>query len=65
MSFVLQRGDKVRFQHDDSWASPGCVISQRKDRLLVYWPDDDVLTCENPANLVPYRTVVASQSCAA
>ena len=63
MSYLLKLGDKVRLRHDDGWGSPGCVVSSHRDRLHVYWPDDDVLTCEQPASLVPYIT--ASQPHAA
>jgi len=61
MSFIIKRGDKVRFQHDDGWGSPGCVVSSHNDRLHIYWPDDDAITCERPADLVLYRFKITSQ----
>jgi hypothetical protein len=65
MSLLLKPGDKVRFQFDDGWGSPGCVVSRHRDRLHVYWPDDNVLTCELPDDLVPYRMIAAFQPHAA
>jgi hypothetical protein len=65
MMNTIQIGSKVRRQHDDGWASPGCVISQSKDKLRVYWPDENIFTCESADNLALYDMVSQPQEIAA
>ena len=62
MTSTIQIGSRVRLQHDDGWGSPGCVMSQaRSGKLCIYWPDENILTSEHPADLVPYGAGVACQ----
>ncbi len=66
MMNTIQLGSKVRLQHDDGWASPGCVMSYSGNKLHIFWPDENVFTDEFLADLVPYgiashpREVVAA-----
>jgi len=65
MTLSIQLGSKVRLQHDDGWGSPGCVMSQVRDRVRVYWPDENMFTVEFPTDLVPYGIDISRQPCEA
>jgi hypothetical protein len=52
----------VRYQNDDGWAAPGCVMLRLDDgRLRIFWPDENVFTVEVPDRLVLYGAGSASQ----
>lgn len=61
MSVLLKIGCRVRLQWDDGWTQPGCVMARAGDRLRVYWPDDNMFTCERPADLVAYDGDITSE----
>jgi len=65
MNNEFQLGNKVRHQHDDSWAEAGCVVARVGTRLRVFWPSDNIFSVESPCDLVLYESSCQPEEVAA
>jgi hypothetical protein len=54
MTAVFKLGSRVRRRNYDGWEAPGCVMEILGSVLKVYWPDENLITAESPADLALY-----------